>query len=268
MWSVEEFDEHLGENPVIGMVHLQALPGAPGFRGSLDEVTEAAITDARAIAAGGADALLIENFGDRPFRRNDVDDETVAAMTIVATEIRRNVRLPFGINVLRNDGHAALAIGAVTSALFIRVNVLIGAMVTDQGVIEGQADSLLRKRRELECPVAIFADHLVKHAVPLAPVHPIQQARDLRLRGGADALIITGAETGVAAELSKFEVVRGAVPGTPIIAGSGVSAENAAGLRGLADAIIVGTSIKRNGQVDRPVDQDRVARICDAFKKG
>lgn len=267
MWSIEEFDEHLGERAVIGMVHLQALPGAPGFRGSLDEVTEAAITDANAIAAGGADALLIENFGDRPFRRSDVDDETVAALTFVTTEIRRNIRLPFGINVLRNDSHAALAIAAVTSALFIRVNILIGAVVTDQGVIEGQADTLLRKRRELECPAAIFADHLVKHASPLAPVQPVQQARDLRLRGGADAIIITGAATGVAAERSDFEVVRSAVPGTPIIAGSGVDAGNAGGLRGLADAVIVGTSIKRNGQVDRPVDQERVARVCAAFKK-
>ena len=268
MWSIEELDEYLGERPVIGMVHLQALPGAPGFQGSLDLVAEAAISDAKAIAEGGADALLIENFGDRPFRRSNVEDETVAAMTFVTIEIRRSVRLPFGINVLRNDAHAALAIAAITSAMFIRVNVLIGAMVTDQGVIEGQADSLLRKRRELECPVAIFADHLVKHAVPLAPVHPVQQARDLRLRGGADALIITGTETGVAADRSKFEIVRGAVPGTPLIAGSGVSAENVTNFRGLVDAIIVGTSIKRNGQIERPVDQERMARMCEAFKKG
>lgn len=268
MWSIEELDEHLGEKPVIGMVHLAALPGSPGFRGSLDDVTELAIADARAIEAGGADALLIENFGDRPFRRGDVDDETVAAMTFVTIEIRRSVRLPFGINVLRNDAHAALAIAAITSAMFLRVNILIGAMVTDQGLIEGQADSLLRKRRAMECPAAIFADHLVKHAVPLAPVHPVQQARDLRLRGGADALIITGTETGVAADRASFEVVRGAVPGAPLIAGSGVSAENVTILRGLVDAIIVGTSIKRNGQIERPVDQERVARICEAFKKG
>ena len=143
------------------MVHLRALPGAPLFGGSLDEVIEAAMADANALAAGGCDGIVFENFGDRPFHKR-VGPETVAAMTRVITEVRP--KLPFGVNVLRNDARAALAIAAATGAQFIRVNVHVGVMATDQGIIEGEAAETLRLRTP---HVLIFADYLVKHATPI-----------------------------------------------------------------------------------------------------
>ncbi|HYU23619.1 MAG TPA: BtpA/SgcQ family protein, partial [Thermoanaerobaculia bacterium] len=114
---------------LFGMVHLRALPGAPLFGGSMDAVIEAALADGRALAAGGADGLVIENFGDRPFVKNRVPPETIASMVRVVSEIAREVALPFGVNVLRNDAQAALAIAAATGAAFIRVNVHAGAVV-------------------------------------------------------------------------------------------------------------------------------------------
>ena len=261
MLTRTEFENAFGPRPVFAMVHLAPLPGAPLFEGSLDGVIEAALLDARAIVAGGAAGLIVENFGDRPFFATRVPAETVAAMTRVVAEIASEVSIPIGVNVLRNDARSALAVAAATGASFIRVNVHTGAMVTDQGVIEGDAAETMRVRAALAPSVFVFADHLVKHAVPLAPAEPVQVAKDLRLRGLADALIVTGAETGAAADPKMIEVLREAVD-APLIVGSGLTADNAASFHA-ADAAIVGTSIKREGRVDR----ERVAAIVRAFAR-
>jgi membrane complex biogenesis BtpA family protein len=248
------------------MVHLRALPGAPLFGGSIDEVIDAAVADARAIAAGGADGFLVENFGDRPFEKNRVAAETVAAMTRVICEIARDVRIPFGVNVLRNDALAALAIAAAAGAAFIRVNVHAGAVIADQGIIEGDAAATMRRRAAL-CPsLFVFADHRVKHAAPLGEVDEMQSARDLRHRALADAIVISGIETGAPADPGRLRRLRAILPDVPLLVGSGLTAENA-GAYGDADAAIAGTSIKRGGDVDAPVDRDRVARLVAAFKE-
>ncbi|HET8775491.1 MAG TPA: BtpA/SgcQ family protein [Thermoanaerobaculia bacterium] len=240
---------------ILGVVHLRALPGAPLFT-SMDDVLELALHDARALRDGGCDGLVIENFGDRPFTRARVEAETVAAMTRVIAEIRRDVALPFGVNVLRNDALSALAVAAATGAAFIRVNIHTGAAVTDQGLIEGDAYATLRKRASLAPDVRIFADHLVKHATPLGDPSP----KDLRLRGLADAIIVTGSETGAAADPSQLRALRALVD-APLLVGSGLTAENAAQFAD-ADGAIVGTSIKTGERVDAA----KVSALVRAFK--
>jgi membrane complex biogenesis BtpA family protein len=247
MLTRSAFSARFSARAVFGMVHLGALPGAPLFV-SLDAVIEKALRDVRAIREGGCDGFVIENFGDRPFTRGRVEAETVAAMTRVITEIAAEVRLPFGVNVLRNDALSALAIAAATGAAFIRINVHTGAMLTDQGIIEGDAFATLRKRAALAPDVLIFADHLVKHATPLAAIDPWQSARDLRMRGLADALIVTGAETGAAADPARLRTLRSAID-APLLLGSGLTAQNANQFAD-ADGAIVGTSIQRDGEVD------------------
>ena len=265
MLTRTSFAARFGNRAVFGMVHLRALPGAPLFT-SLDEVIDAALVDARAIVDGGCDGLVIENFGDKPFTRGRVEAETVAAMTRIVAEIAREVKLPLGVNVLRNDAQSALAIAAATGAAFIRVNVHTGAMVTDQGIIEGDAYATMRKRAALAPEVLVFADHLVKHAAPLASVDAIQSAKDLRLRGLADALIVSGAETGAPADASRLAALRAALPDTPLLLGSGLSADNANAFDD-ADGAIVGTSIKTDGRVDAAVDRTRVERVVRAFRR-
>ena len=250
--------------PIFGMIHLRPLPGAPLFAGSLDAVIEAALADARALAAGGCDGMVFENFGDRPFFKDGVPPETVAAMTRLIADVTREVALPFGVNVLRNDASSALAIAAATGAAFIRVNVHTGAMLTDQGIIEGRAAETLRLRARLAPHVLVFADHRVKHAAPLAEVDEEQAAKDLRQRGLADAVIVSGRETGAAPDAARFARVRAAVDG-PLLVGSGLSEANA-GTFADADGAIAGTSIKRDGRVDAPVDAARVARLVAAFR--
>lgn len=264
MLTRTSFASRFAPRAVFGMIHLRPLPGAPLFA-SLDEVLEHALRDARAIREGGCDGFVVENFGDRPFTRGRVEAETIAAMTRVVTELAREVRLPFGVNVLRNDALSALAIAAATGASFIRVNVHTGAMVTDQGLIEGDAYSTLRRRSALSPDVLIFADHLVKHAAPLGAVDPVQAAKDLRLRGLADALIVSGAETGAPADASRLRALRAVLEDTPFLLGSGLTEENA-DLFGEADGAIVGTSIKAAGRVDAAVDPARVERVVRSFK--
>ena len=254
MLSRGEFAGRFGARALFGMVHLEPLPGAP-LHGSMDAVIEAALIDAAALVAGGAAGLVVENFGDRPFTKGRVEAVTVAAMARVVSEIVREVRIPIGINVLRNDALSALAIAAATGAAFIRVNVHTGTMLTDQGVIEGSAYDTLRARRTMAPQVLIFADYLVKHATPMGEI----SAKDLRERGLADALIVTGRETGAIADAGRLSELRSLVD-APLLVGSGLSAENAASYVD-ADGAIAGTSLKREGRVD----PRRVAALVRAF---
>jgi len=173
--------------------------------------------------------------------------------------------------VLRNDAHTALAVALTTGAQFIRVNILTGAMVTDQGIIEGEAHSLQMYRRQLmaQKSVKIFADVLVKHAYPLAPDADIAlAARDTVDRGLADAVIVTGTATGYPPSIEDLRKVHEAVPDTPVLVGSGATAENAGQLLAIADGIIVASSLKRQGMIDNPVDVERVRTLVNATRSG
>ncbi len=246
---------------LVGMIHLGPLPGAPRFGGDLGAVVEAAAADARALAEGGADALLVENFHDAPFLKQGLAPETVASLTRCALAVRAAAPgLPLGINALRNDALAALGVAVAVGATFIRVNVLTGAVVTDQGVIEGDAAALLRRRAALRAEVAILADVQVKHAAPLAALDPAQWARDTAYRGGADALVVSGSGTGEPTSPERVAAVRRAVPDRPVLVGSGATAGTVAALG--ADGYIVGTALKAAGRVDAA----RVRAIADAIR--
>jgi len=257
------FDTH--RRTLIGVVHLRPLPGAPFWRGDLESLIEFAVADARAYERGGAHALFVENFGDMPFTKGSVAPETVAAMAAAGRAIRQAVKLPIGFNVLRNDARTALALCAVCGGSFVRVNVHCGAMLTDQGLIEGNAYETMRYRQRV-CPHAqIFADVHVKHAVPLGNWTIEDAARDTVERGLANALIVSGAGTGLEAELADVERVRRTVPSTKILLGSGVTLANVREFMPLADGFIVGSSLKVGGKVSNSVDAKRVAALARAI---
>jgi hypothetical protein len=252
--------------PLVGVVHLLALPGSPGAPESFESVLEAAGADARALFAAGFDAVIVENFGDRPFYPFRVPAETVAAMTAAALEVRRGFPGPLGINVLRNDGEAALAVATAVGATFVRVNVLVGTAFTDQGMIEGRAHEIARLRRRLDPKVAILADVLVKHAVFPAGTDLAAVAGDTWLRGGADALVVTGSATGSPADPRQIDAVRAAVPEAPLLVGSGVTSETVKGILARADGVIVGTDLKVEGKTPAPVDQQRAKRFVSSAR--
>jgi uncharacterized protein len=252
--------------PVIGMVHLKALPGSPRWAGSMAEVVEAAVGDARIWKAAGADALLVENHGDAPFTPDRVDAATVAGMAVAVTEVSRVSARPVGVNVLKSDALSALAVAAAAGAAFVRVNVHVGAVITDQGLVQARAHETLRYRRLLGADVKILADVQAKHGLPLAPMPIEQEARDCVRRGLADALVVSGPSTGEPTAIEDLERVRRAVPDVPVLVGSGVTPDTAARLLHIADALIVGTWVKVGGRLDNPVDPDRACRVVEAAR--
>ncbi len=256
-----------GGRPVlIGVVHLRATPGAPRHDGDLDGLLSAAQADARALAEGGADALIVENFGDAPFFPERVPPETVATLARALDAVHAVAgALPLGVNVLRNDARAGLGLCAATAATFLRVNVHVGAMVTDQGVVTGRAAETLRARARL-CPDALLlADVHVKHATPLGDERLEDAAEETFRRGGADALVVSGTRTGDAAHVEDLVRVRERVPDAPLLVGSGLTERNLPDLLAHADGAIVGTWLKEQGRVDRPVERARVARLRTAL---
>jgi membrane complex biogenesis BtpA family protein len=248
---------------IIGMVHLLPLPGAPRWGGSMQQVIDAAIIDAQALADGGVTGIMVENYGDTPFLPGRVHATTLAALTAAIVEIRRTVSIPIGVNVLRNDVASALAVCAATGASFVRVNVHTGAMLTDQGWISGEAHETLRLREGLALDAAIFADVFVKHATPPAGLTIEDAARDTWERGHADGLIVTGSGTGHATSPEDVRRVKTAVPEAPVLIGSGLTLENAAAVLEYADGAIVGTSLKENGVVST----DRVRKMVEVVAR-
>ena len=255
------------QHPVIGMLHLPALPGAPGYRG--EDALAYMLRDAEALVDGGCDGLMLENFGDSPFLPGCVQAITIAAMTRIAAAIVTRFPRPLGINVLRNDGLSALAIATAVGARFIRVNVLCGARVTDQGLIQGIAHDLLRERRALNAEsIKIFADVDVKHSAPLGRRPLVEETQDLALRGGADAIVVSGSATGQATSLTDLPEVAAASGTLPVFVGSGATVEILPRLLSVCHGLIVGTGFKQDGQVHAPVDGRRVRAFIATCRSG
>lgn len=254
-------------NPIIGVVHLLPLPTSPRWGGSLKAVIDRAEQEVTALAAGGVDGVIVENFFDAPFTKHQVDPAIVSAMTLIVQRLMNLVTLPVGINVLRNDAHSALAIATCVRAQFIRVNVLTGVMATDQGLIEGQAHQLLRYRRELGSDVKILADVLVKHARPLGSPNLTTAVQETIERGLADGVILSGWATGSPPTLEDLELASAAANGTPVFIGSGASWENISTLIQAADGVIVSSSLKRRGRIEQAIDPIRVSQFVEAARR-
>ena len=248
---------------LIGMVHLAPLPDAPGFGGSLPQVLAAAERDATALVEGGADAIMLENFGDVPFHKSDVPRVTLACVTRAAVLVKSIAgTVPVGVNVLRNDGRAALAAAVAAGCDFMRVNVLCGARVTDQGVIEGIAADLLRDRKTFHAEqIQIWADVDVKHSAPLAARPLEEEVADTLHRGLADALIVSGGGTGLPTDPAKLARVKAAAGDAPVLVGSGATLDTLADLTPHADGLIVGTALQRDGRIDAGLVRAMVERL-------
>jgi membrane complex biogenesis BtpA family protein len=256
--------------PVVGMVHLPPLPGAPQYdrEGGREAIHGAARRDAERLGAGGVDALLVENFGDAPFYPDDVPEHTVAEMTALVDTVTDAVDLPVGVNVLRNDGPAAVTVAAAAGARFARVNVHTGARVADQGVLEGEAHETMRRREQLDADVAVLADVEVKHSAPLAAEAGADPLVEVTERGLADGVVVSGERTGARTPLESVEraVARRDEAGleAPVFVGSGVTSESVPDLLSVADGVVVGTALKEGSEVTNPVDIERVEAVVAA----
>jgi len=260
--SLEEF---FGvKKPIIGMVHLPPLPGAPAYRGEpIEEIVEFALRDAERLVEGGVNGLIVENMWDLPyFVGEDVPPEELAAQAVVAREVVKSVDVPVGVNVIHNGWRAELAIAKASGAKFIRICLLTGAMVWDTGEFDhGCAAKLLRARKALYAEdVKIFTDVLKKHAVMFPGI-------DLRTHVEwaefymADAIIVTGRMTGAPPSVETVAEVKRLVPHRPVLVGSGCNPGNIRDFLKYADGAIVGTYFKVGGIAQNPVDPDRVKKF-------
>ncbi len=248
---------------MVGVVHLLPLPGAPGYRG-MEAVRERALRDALALYSGGVDALLFENYGDLPFVPRRVEPHVVACMSSVIEHVKREVSLPFGVNVLRNDAISALAVASATGGSFIRVNVHAGVRVAGEGILAGRAHETLRYRERLKSGVMIFADIAVKHSAPLVELTLEEEIEANVSRGCADGIILTGRRTGEPPEPERVAEARRACTRW-VLVGSGVTPENAPALLEHAHGCIVGTWF-REGRLQGEVSRRRVAELVEAVR--
>jgi uncharacterized protein len=232
-----------------------------------ERIRQFVLADASALAEGGVDGLMIENFGDVPFYPARVPAHTISFLTTLSGEVKAHYRLPLGINVLRNDGMAAIAIAAAIQAEYVRVNVYTGARLADQGILQGEAHDVARYRRTLGIKAQIWADVAVKHSAALGHRSLEDEVEDTVERGLADAVIVSGTATGKPALFEDVRTVKRHARGAPIYIGSGVDASNVEGLLDVADGVIVGTALKRGGEVSAPVDTIRVRTLVSSVRR-
>lgn len=252
---------------LIGMLHLDATPGSPRAEMAPDTIVERAVADARTYRDAGYTAVMIENIHDRPYLAGAVGPEVVAVMAMAGREVRREVDLPLGVQVLAAANREALAVAHACGASFVRAEAFVFAHVADEGLLQASAGPLLRYRSDLGADdIKIFADVKKKHSshAITADVDIAETARAAEF-SLADGIIVSGVATGSETRPSDVQAAARAVS-IPVLVGSGVTPGNVAKLAA-ADGFIVGSSVKANGQWWDRLDPARVTAVADAFNK-
>ncbi|EPX87161.1 membrane complex biogenesis protein, BtpA family [Rubellimicrobium thermophilum DSM 16684] len=241
--------------PVIAMVHLAALPGAPLHGGDLEAIVEGARADLHALQAAGVDAVMFGNENDRPYEF-EVDRASTATMAYVIGRLRGEITVPFGVDVLW-DPMSTVALAAATGAAFMR-EIFTGSYASDMGPWTPDAGRAMRYRNRLgraDCAMlfnisAEFADSLDRRPLP-------DRARSAVFSSIPDAVLVSGQITGEAARMEDLEAVKRAVRDVPVLANTGVRHDTVADVLRIADGCIVGSALKIDGHTWNPVDPDR-----------
>jgi membrane complex biogenesis BtpA family protein len=247
--SPTRFAELFRPAPLIGVIHLPPLPGFHGSPG-IDAVLDAALADQRALEGGGIDGVLVENDEDHP-HEVVAGPATIAHMTRVTAALVARCSVPVGVEILLNDPNASLAVAAAAGARFIRTDYFVDRMERpDYGEMLVDPVGVMAFRRRLGADrILILADIQVKYAHMIEP-RSLAESAAAAWASGADALVVTGTATGRAPAVEDLENARRGAPGCPVLIGSGVDLENAAGLLAHASGAIVGTSLKSGKHVD------------------
>ena len=264
---INKIFEH--KKPIIGMVHLRPLPGSPLYDKkniNIQQMIQIAVNEARLLEQGGVDGLQIENIWDYPYvKGQNIGYETVAAMTAAAICVKQSVKIPIGINCHLNGAEQALAIAVAAQARWIRVFEWVNAYVSHAGILEGVGAEVSRKRTALDArdDVMFLCDVNVKHGshFMISDRSFAEQANDA-VTEGAEALIVTGFETGIAPTPDKVKEFSDSV-NVPVFLGSGTTEENVEELLRYSDGAIVGSYFKENNDWKKPVSLERTKRFMD-----
>ncbi|MEA2651937.1 MAG: uncharacterized protein QOI85_1658 [Chloroflexota bacterium] len=263
---MESFTRIFGvPKPVIAMLHLPALPGRPlhDRAAGVTAAVEGVARDIEALQAAGVDGLLFCNEADLPYQLR-VGHEISAAMASVIGQLRGELRVPFGVNLLW-DPIASLAVARATGARFIR-EVLTGVYESDLGMIEPRIGDIAGYRSSIGADdVALFDNIAPEFASAIGSRGVAERARAAAFLG-MDAILISGPAAGVPFEMSDLRTAKEAAPDAAIIANTGVRADRIAEIFGVADGVIVGTSLKVDGNTWNPVDPERAQRLMEAAR--
>lgn len=249
------------KKPVIAMVHLGALPGAPlhDYAGGVEAIVEAALKDLKALQAAGFDAVMFGNENDRPYEFN-VDTASTATMGYVIGRLRHEITVPFGVNVLW-DPESSIALAAATGARFVR-EIFTGTYASDMGPWTPDAGKAMRYRDRLgRQDLALLYNVSAEFAYSLDQRPLSDRARSAVFSSIPDAILVSGAITGEAAKMVDLEAVKKALPTTPVLANTGVKHATVADVLKVADGCIVGSSLKIDGDTWKAVDADRAAEF-------
>jgi membrane complex biogenesis BtpA family protein len=245
------------DKSIIGMVHVQALPGTPNNQYSVEEICQIAVREAKIYADAGLDAIMIENMHDVPYLKGSVGPEITASMTVVAKAIRDAVDLPLGIQILAGANKEALAVAKAANFQFIRAEGFVFGHVADEGYIDSCAGELLRYRKAIDAvDIKIFTDIKKKHSS-----HAITADIDIDETAKAaefflsDGLIITGSSTGKAVYLHELKSLKDKIQ-IPVLVGSGITTDNLEEYWNYASGFIVGSHFKENGFWKNPISEE------------
>ncbi|MCK5686489.1 BtpA/SgcQ family protein [bacterium] len=253
---------------IIGMIHIGALPGTPGYCGNLNSVISNAIKEAEIYKKCGVDAIAIENMHDIPYLNGKVGPEITAAMSIIGYKIKQTTSLPCGIQILAGANSEAIASAFASGLDFIRAEGFVFSHIADEGLMNSCAGELLRYRKAIGADhIQIFTDIKKKHSS-----HAITSDVDIAETAHAaeffksDGLIVTGIATGSTADVSEIITVKKAV-NLPVMIGSGVTIDNVECYLEVADALIVGSYFKVDGIWQNIIDPERVKKFMDKVEK-
>lgn len=248
---------------IIGMVHLQALPTSPDAKYSLDKIYDFALKDLEALEKGGATHAIVENFFDTPYD-TDLTQEVIVAYTHLFTRLKLVSKIPLGVNIHACSNDEEMIIASLCNADFIRAESFVEARHTGSGILKPMSAKLTRKRKTLNSKVKIFSDINVKESYAFSP-QTAQEAINDALKAKADAIILTGLETGKAPSKKDAKNIKPFVSSVPLLIGSGVNQENIKGLLEYADGVIVGSSIKTDKDINKNVSEELVRELINAL---
>jgi len=252
--------------PVIGMVHLGPLPGAPGYDagGGIERLVAAARADLEALQAGGIDAVMVGNEGDRPYRLK-AEPAGLAAMAAITATLRPAIRVPFGVDYLW-DAVATVALAAATGAAFAR-EIFTGVYASDMGLWAPDAAAALRLRASLGRGDLQLLFNVNAEFAGALDTRPIElRARSAAFSSLADVICVSGPLTGAPVARSDLAKVKAALPDTPVLANTGVDLDNVADIHSIADGCVIGSHLKQDGNTWNAVDPARVARFMDKVR--
>ncbi|HEX7309079.1 BtpA/SgcQ family protein [Lentzea sp.] len=245
---------------VLGMIHLQPLPGTPFHEpGSLDRIVATAVRSAKALENGGADGCLVQTV-DRVYSVEDeADPARIAAMALVVAAVVAATGDGFrtGVQIMRNAVSASLAVAAVAGGAFVRVGALVGETRSQQGVVRADPLAFATYRKAIDATgVEVVADVDTMHYSWLGGGKSAGEVARAARTAGADAVAVSDPDEETA--LSKIESVRACAPGLPVLLAGHTDHRNAAKLLRAADGAFVGSCLESGGWGGE-IDERRVA---------